>query len=109
MGDVINSVPNAAGFDHNFCINRASEQDLAFVARVSHPCSGRVMEVYSNQPGVQFFTSNGQPETDTLLGKDGFIKKHGAFCLETQNFPNAVNHVSITYFYRKRIWKILKE
>lgn len=55
------------------------------------------MEVYSNQPGVQFFTSNGQPETDTLKGKDGFIKKHGALCLETQNFPDAINHVSTLF------------
>lgn len=97
LGDVINKVPNAPGFDHNFCINCGSEQRLRFVARVSHPTSRRVMEVYSNQPGVQFFTSNFQPETDTLKGKDGFIKKHGALCLETQNFPDAVNHVSIIF------------
>lgn len=59
------------------------------------------MEVYSNQPGVQFYTSNGQPETDMLKGKDGFIKKHGAFCLETQNYPDAINHVSIHIFITK--------
>lgn len=94
---MINKVPNAAGFDNNFCINRASEQDIGFVAKVSHPPSGRVMEVYSNQPGVQFYTSNAQPQADTLKGKDGFIKKHGGFCLETQNFPDAINHVSIRF------------
>lgn len=97
LGDVINKVPNVPGYDHNFCINAGSEQQLKFVARVSHPPSRRVMEVYSNQPGVQFFTSNFQPESDILKGKDGFIKKHGAFCLETQNYPDAVNHVSIIF------------
>lgn len=97
LGDVINEVPNVPGYDHNFCINSGSEQDIRFVARVSHPPSRRVMEVYSNQPGVQFFTSNFQPETDTLKGKDGFIKKHGALCLETQNYPDAVNHVSMIF------------
>ncbi|CAH1119123.1 unnamed protein product [Phaedon cochleariae] len=92
LGDVIHKVPSSPGFDHNFCITRGSDQEDAFVARVSHPDTGRVMEVYSNQPGVQFYTGNYLPEKDTLRGKDGFIKKHGGFCLETQKYPDAVNH-----------------
>lgn len=95
LGDVINKVPSSPGFDHNFCISNVSKGEVGLVGRVIHPPSGRVMEVCSNQPGVQFFTSNFQPETDTLKGKDGYIKKHGAFCLETQIFPDAINHVSI--------------
>lgn len=52
------------------------------------------MEVFSTQPGVQFYTANFLPEDNSLIGKDGKIyKKHGAFCLETQNYPDAVNHV----------------
>jgi aldose 1-epimerase len=57
------------------------------------------MEIYSDQPGVQFYTANFLPDprsADTLtVGKNGTkYVKQGAFCLETQNFPDAVNHVS---------------
>lgn len=73
--------------------------------RVTHHESGRSLEVYSNQPGVQFYTSNFIPEDpkyyngdprklQTLVGKDVNYYKHGAFCLETQNYPDAINHVS---------------
>lgn len=68
------------------------------------------MEVYSNQPGVQLYTSNSLPEDPakykgdpkelkTLTGKNGNYYKHGALCLETQNYPDAINHVSICNFY----------
>lgn len=66
--------------------------------RIEHPASGRIMEVFSTQPGVQFYTANFLPEDDSLPGKGTFYKKHGAFCLETQNYPDAVNHVCIFYF-----------
>jgi len=57
------------------------------------------MEVYSDQPGVQFYTANFLPDPSSAdkltAGKKGaYYMKHGAFCLETQNFPDAVNHVS---------------
>jgi aldose 1-epimerase len=62
--------------------------------RAVHPKSGRVLEVFSDQPGVQFYTSNFLPADDSLPGKGkATYKKHGAFCLETQNFPDAVNNV----------------
>jgi aldose 1-epimerase len=96
LGDLINKVPKSTGFDHNFCITKGPEQGTTFVARVYHPESGRVLEVYSNQPGVQFYTSNYFPENakskETLTGKDGNYYKHGALCLETQNWPDAPNH-----------------
>lgn len=53
------------------------------------------MEVFTNQPGLQFYTGNNQPEDKNLKGRDGFIRKHGAMCLETQKYPDSVNHVSI--------------
>ncbi|KAF4520145.1 hypothetical protein B566_EDAN008963 [Ephemera danica] len=58
---------------------------------VVHPASGRVLEIFSDQAGVQFYTSNFLPSDDRgLKGKDGAgYKKHGAFCLETQNYPDA--------------------
>ncbi|XP_069684739.1 galactose mutarotase-like [Periplaneta americana] len=85
------------GIDHNYCINQCSRGGLTFVARATHPPSGRTMEVYSDQPGVQLYTANYLPDPSSgdklTVGKNGAnYMKHGAFCLETQNFPDAVNH-----------------
>lgn len=50
------------------------------------------MALYSNQPGVQFYTGNFLPEDGGTPGKGGkTYRKHGAFCLETQNYPDAIN------------------
>lgn len=52
--------------------------------------SGRVMEVLTNQPGLQFYTGN---YLDNVKGKGGFLyQPHAGLCLETQGFPDAVNH-----------------
>ncbi|KAJ8972004.1 hypothetical protein NQ317_005981 [Molorchus minor] len=93
IGDVIKKVPNSPGYDHNYCVSRGTEQVYSFVAKVLHPDSGRVFEVYSNQPGVQFYTGNFLPDDDSLKGKGGSVyRKHGAFCLETQMIPDTINH-----------------
>lgn len=93
-------MPDSPGYDHNFCVTRGTEQGTAFVAKVTHPDSGRTIEVYSNQPGVQFYTGNYLPEDDSLVGKGGSnYRKHGTICLETQIYPDAINNVSF--------WKIL--
>lgn len=96
LGDVIDRVPGG-GYDYNFCLPEPHDYNKRrLVAEVLHPASGRSLEVYSNQPGVQLYTSNFLPErndTQGLLGKDGArYFKHAAFCLETQNYPDAVNH-----------------
>nr|XP_021530077.1 aldose 1-epimerase [Aotus nancymaae] len=76
------------GFDHNFCLKGSKEKH--FCARVRHAASGRVLEVYTTQPGVQFYTGNFLD--GTLKGKSGAVyPKHSGFCLETQNWPDAVN------------------
>lgn len=76
------------GFDHNFCLDRSGEKHLC--ARVRHPASGRVLEVSSTQPGVQFYTGNFLD--GSLRGKGGATyPKHSGFCLETQSWPDAVN------------------
>lgn len=63
-----------------------------FISRVHHAGSGRVLEVYTTQPGVQFYTGNFLD--GTLTGKSGAVyRKHSGFCLETQNWPDAVNQV----------------
>lgn len=78
-----------AGYDHNFVVDGALGE-LRPVARVVEPESGRVLELSANQPGVQFYTANFLD--GTVPGKGGVAyQRHGAFCLETQNFPDAIN------------------
>lgn len=52
------------GFDNNFCITKGTNQNLCFMARALHPKSGRFLEVYSDQPGLQFYTANSMPSLD---------------------------------------------
>nr|CAD7605250.1 unnamed protein product [Timema genevievae] len=95
LGEGIKAVSkfdDKGGYDHNFCINSSGDDDLAFVARVEHPTSGIAMEVHADQPGVQFYTGNGLSNATVGKGSTPY-SKHGAFCLETQNYPDAVNHV----------------
>ena len=80
----------AKGYDHNFVINRKGD-DLVLAARVYEPTSGRVLEVSTTQPGIQFYTGNFLD--GTVTGKHSHVyKKRYAFCLETQHFPDSVNH-----------------
>ena len=50
------------GYDDNFCVTKSEQQGMTFVSRVVHPISGRTLEVYSDQPGVQLYTSNFLPD-----------------------------------------------
>ena len=80
------------GYDHNFVLKRegAAEDALVLAARVSEPTSRRVMEVYTTEPGVQFYTGNFLD--GTLTGKNGTTYGHRTgFCLETQHFPDSPN------------------
>jgi aldose 1-epimerase len=78
------------GYDHNFVINRKGA-GLELAARVYEATSGRVMEVSTTQPGVQFYTGNFLD--GTITGKHGHVYKHRyGFCLETQHFPDSPNH-----------------
>jgi aldose 1-epimerase len=77
------------GYDHNFVINRKNG-DLTQAARVTEPKTGRVMEVWTTEPGVQFYTGNFLD--GSLKGKGGAVyKKRSGFCLETQHFPDSPN------------------
>ena len=78
------------GYDHNFCVSGPLGADgLRAVARVWEPTSGRWMTVRSDQPGVQFYTGG---FLDGVIGRGSVaFHKHHGFCLETQNFPDAVN------------------
>lgn len=62
-------------------------------SRVHHPTNGRVLTMFTDQPGVQFYTGNG---LDGSPGKGGVCyHQYGAFCLEAQNYPDAINQVSL--------------
>lgn len=77
------------GYDHNFVLNRTGH-GLTLAARVTDPESGRVMEVLTTQPGVQFYTGNFLD--GTVHGKGGKVyPRRSAFCLETQHFPDSPN------------------
>ena len=78
------------GYDHNFVINRKGP-GLTLAARAYEPTTGRVLEVSTTQPGVQFYTGNFLD--GTVTGKEGHVyKRRFGFCLETQHFPDSPNH-----------------
>ncbi len=82
---------NPTGYDHNFVLNKKKEAKLTLAAIVRDPKTGRVMEVHTTQPGLQFYTGNFLSQK--IIGKQGkAMAKHAAMCLETQNFPDAPNH-----------------
>ncbi|XP_078412791.1 galactose mutarotase [Cetorhinus maximus] len=79
------------GFDHNFCLNSSKQRSPC--ARVYHQPSGRLLQIETTQPGVQFYTANFLD--GSLKGKGGAVyPKHSAFCLETQSWPDAVNKMN---------------
>ncbi len=78
------------GYDHNWVLNKKSNE-LSLASTVTEPVSGRVMEVWTTEPGLQFYSGN------FLTGSDiGFSGKpyglRSAFCLEAQHFPDSPNH-----------------
>jgi aldose 1-epimerase len=78
------------GYDHNFVINRTGP-GLVLAARVQEPTTGRVMEVLTTEPGIQFYSGNFLD--GTLTGKGGHVYQHRyGFCLETQHYPDSPNH-----------------
>ena len=79
----------AKGYDHNFVLNQSGEL-LALAAKVEEPKSGRVLEVLTTQPGVQFYTGNFL--TGSIRGIGGTYAFRSALCLETQHFPDSPNH-----------------
>jgi aldose 1-epimerase len=93
IGERINSddeqIKFGKGYDHNWVLNR-SGQGLSLAARATDPASGRVLEVLTTQPGIQFYTGNFLD--GTIHGKGGKVYGYrSAFCLETQHFPDSPN------------------
>jgi len=79
------------GYDHNWILNKdGKEGELSLAAQVHEPSSGRVMEIYTTEPGIQFYCGNFLD--GRLKGKSGKPYVHrGGFCLETQHFPDSPN------------------
>ena len=82
-------IRHGAGYDHCFVLNKNEPGELSFAAKVVEPDSGRTMEVYTTEPGVQFYSDN---------WADGFPGTHGAtfgrrsaLCFEAQHFPDSPN------------------
>lgn len=87
VGARIESIP--PGYDHNFVLNNP-DSGMRKIVTVEHEESGRIMEVYTDQPGVQFYTGNFLD--GTLTGRNGKpIEQYAALCLETQTFPDSPN------------------
>jgi aldose 1-epimerase len=81
---------NPVGYDHNYVVTGGGG-GLTLVAQVHEPTSGRTMEVWSTEPGVQFYTGNFLD--GTLRGKKGVMyRQYAGFTLETQHFPDSINH-----------------
>ena len=80
----------AGGYDHTWVLDRAGE-GLSPAAIVSEPLSGRVLEVYTTEPGVVFYTGNFLD--DRVAGRDAEPQqRRGGFCLETQHYPDSPNN-----------------
>lgn len=81
------------GYDFNWILNKDGNKKIRFAARICDPDSGRAMEVYTTEPGLQFYSGNfltGNAPLD--IGKGGKPYVHrGGFCLETQHFPDSPN------------------
>ncbi len=78
------------GYDHNYVLNKSGDE-LSLAAQIYEKESGRVMEVYTTEPGIQLYTGNFLDGSDQ--GKEGLAyQKRSAFCLEAQHFPDAPNH-----------------
>jgi aldose 1-epimerase len=86
IGARIKDVPG--GYDHNYVLNN-SKGKLALAATVYEPKTGRVMEVFTTEPGMQFYSGNFLD--GTIKGKGAVYNKHAGFCLEAQHFPDSPN------------------
>ena len=79
------------GYDHNWVLDKKSPSSLSLAARAYDAQSGRVLEVSTTEPGMQFYTGNFL--NGTVHGKAGKVYGYrSAFCLETQHFPDSPNH-----------------
>lgn len=90
INDPFEQLQFGRGYDLNWVLNSKGDKNV-LAAKAYSPTSGIVLEVYTNEPGIQFYTGNFMDGKDT--GKHGVKYPHrGAFCLETQHYPDSPNH-----------------
>lgn len=90
IGNDLAKVPG--GFDHNWVLNKGAGLEL--IGALYHPASGRYMEVFTTEPGVQFYSGNFLDGTLTNTKGGKKYVKHAGLCLETQHFPDSPNQPS---------------
>jgi aldose 1-epimerase len=90
INDADEQITFAGGYDDNWVLNK-TPGTLSLAAGVYEPTTGRVMEVYTTSPGMQFYTGNFLD--GTITGKGGWVyQRRNAFCMEPQAFPDSPNH-----------------
>jgi len=90
---------NPGGYDHNFVIDGAPGS-MTWAARIYEPTTGRILEVLTTEPGIQFYSGNFLD--GTLAGRGGVAyRQHMGLCLETQHFPDSVNHPNFPSYVLK--------
>jgi len=94
VGDNIDAdneqIKNGAGYDHCFVLNKREPGELSFAAKIVEPNSGRSMEVYTTEPGVQFYSDNWANGIKGQLG--AVFGRRSALCFEAQHFPDSPNN-----------------
>ncbi|WP_026354710.1 aldose epimerase family protein [Massilia niastensis] len=89
IGQPDKQLRHGLGYDHNFALNKPNGKTMTRAARVVEPGSGRVLELYTEEPGVQFYSGNFLD--GTLKGKGRSYAHRSGFCLEPQHFPDSPN------------------
>jgi|SRR5665213_2233505 len=80
----------AMGYDHTWVLNPSTQEEVQMAAKVYEPNTGRILEVFTTEPGIQFYAGN---HLKGLLGRAGHRhSRHEGFCLETQHFPDSPHH-----------------
>lgn len=82
-------IKNGSGYDHNYVLNKREVGELSFAAKIKEPVSGRTMEVYTTEPGLQLYTANFH--TGTTIQNGCTAPRRSAVCFEAQHFPDSPN------------------
>jgi aldose 1-epimerase len=90
INDPYDQLQLGGGYDHNWVLNRTGN-GLQLAVRVNEPSSGRIMEVWTTEPGIQFYSGNFLDGKSIGKGRIPYNFRAG-FCLETQHFPDSPNH-----------------
>jgi aldose 1-epimerase len=92
IGAADEQIRRGGGYDHNFVLNPATE-GLTHAARVTDPTTGRTLDIYTTEPGIQFYSGNFLD--GTIVGKSGKAYAYrSGFCLETQHYPDSPNQAA---------------